>query len=130
MPGTPLRRMEEEPELRISLVQPIHLLKNPCAEELLELPHAPQCQSFGKVQLQNKNRPLRLLALMNIFKSPSKTVLDGSGFEKPILIQMDTLQNHLLQSVGKKFSQKLQAGISQRNGPEIIGTNRREHFWN
>ena len=87
-------------------------------------------KSFCKVQLENKNRLFRFLALMNVFKIPSKTVLDGSGFEKPILIHMDTLQNHLLRSIGKKFSQELQASIGQRNGPEIIGANRREHFRN
>jgi hypothetical protein len=41
---------------------------------------------------------------MKILKSPSKTVLNCSGFNKTILINVNQLGDNSLQSVGQQFS--------------------------
>ena len=48
-------------------------------------------KSFGKVQFQDYNFLLCLMALVNIFNAPGKAVLDSSRSDKTILIGMEQL---------------------------------------
>ena len=56
---------------------------------------------------------------MQIFKSPCKTVLDCSALEKAILVWMDQVKNHLLQSVCKKFGNDFESTIDKGYGSEF-----------
>ena len=60
-------------------------------------------ESFGEVQLEQNNLMRRPLALVNIFKLPCKTVLDGSPLNEPILVLVYDFQNNFLQTIGQYF---------------------------
>jgi hypothetical protein len=78
-------------------------------------------KSFSKIQLQdNNNRLLGCMTLMKIFKSLGNTILNGSGFQKTILMFVNAIQNPPLYSVCHQFSEKFQTHIGQRDGPVII----------
>ena len=55
---------------------------------------------FSEVQFQENDFAFRSLALVYILKGPSKTVMDGSFFQEPILVFMNNFQDHSLQSIG------------------------------
>lgn len=57
-------------------------------------------KSFGNVKFDNKDRPLGLVTLKQIFQGPGNTILNGSTFKKDIPILMNTPQDHMLQTIG------------------------------
>ena len=58
-------------------------------------------KGLSKVQLKDYNWALGLLILMNILKAPGQTILNRPALEEPILIFVDALEDHPLQSVGQ-----------------------------
>jgi hypothetical protein len=60
-------------------------------------------KSFSKIQLENDDRFLGLLALVDVFEGPCQTILDGSALEEPILIFVDAFENYPLQMISQKF---------------------------
>jgi hypothetical protein len=60
------------------------------------------------------------MTLMKIFISPGQTILNGSGFDKTILVCMNQLHNDSLKSISKQFSQQLESTIQERDGSEVI----------
>jgi hypothetical protein len=60
------------------------------------------------------------LALVDVFESPSKVIMDGPTAKKSILVTMHNLENNFLQPVGQDFCDHFQAAIKKCNGPKII----------
>ena len=79
-------------------------------------------KSFCKIQFENNNFSFAMVALMNVFKAPGNAVLDGSPFDKSVLVVMQKLDNNLLQSVCQDLCQQLDAAIEKRDRSEIINS--------
>ena len=60
-------------------------------------------ESLCEVQLKKNDWPLGSFALMDVFKTPFQTVLNGSTPQKTILIAMDTFQDHTLKTICQKL---------------------------
>lgn len=87
-PGIPFKRTAEVPELKIMSTHISHLSKSSSFEKFhnnIVLNHVKQ---FFEVQLEHHNWIFRLVTLVQIFKSPSKTGLYCSILEETILIRM------------------------------------------
>jgi hypothetical protein len=69
------------------------------------------------------------MALVDIFKAPSKAILDCSTSDKTILVFMNDLQNEALESLSKKLSQELDTTVEKGNGSEIICSRRGIDLW-
>ena len=72
-----------------------------------------------KVQLKDYNWPLGLMALVQIFKGPTNTILNCSALNETILIFVNTLHDQFLESIGSHFGKKLQPHASERDRPII-----------
>ena len=68
-------------------------------------------ERLSKIQLKLNNRSLGGLALVNVLKCPSKTILYRSPTYESILVTTNTFQNDLLESVSQEFSNELKAAI-------------------
>jgi hypothetical protein len=56
---------------------------------------------------------------MDILKGPSKAVLDGSIFNKIILVFVNKGDYLLLESIGQQLSDDFHATIEEGNWPEV-----------
>ena len=56
-------------------------------------------KSFSKVQFKNNNLFFALMTLVNIFKTPGQTILNGSVSNETILVCMYEIKNKNLQSL-------------------------------
>jgi predicted hydrocarbon binding protein len=79
-----------------------------------------QIKSFLKIKLENNSFPLRLVALVEELKSPTKTVLDSFSFDKAILIFMNYIKSNNLQPIRQQFGNQLGRSTHERNWFEII----------
>jgi hypothetical protein len=48
-------------------------------------------KSFGKIKFEDDNFLPTVMTLMNVLKTPSNAILNGSGSNKTILISMEKL---------------------------------------
>ena len=85
-------------------------------------------KSLFKIQLKNHNRPLRLMALMQIFQGPADAVLDSPALYKAILIFMYACHNYLLEPICSHVRQKLKTHPSQGNWSIITNPFRVQFF--
>ena len=69
------------------------------------------------------------MALMEIFQSPSNTVLYGSIFDETILILMNTPGDLSLKSIGSHLSEHFNTHTSQGDGPKITDGLRACFLW-
>ena len=69
-------------------------------------------KSLLKVELKENDGPLRLFALVNLFKTPGQAVLNSSGFNEPMPILMNAPQNFLSKPVGSHFGQQFKSKAS------------------
>ena len=60
-------------------------------------------KGLSKVQLKDYDWTLGLFTLMNILKTPGQTILNRPTLKEPILIFVDALKDHPLQSIGQQF---------------------------
>ena len=44
--------------------------------------------------------------MVNIFKTPGKTILNGAAFEETIQVLMNATKDNLLQTIGQKLGEK------------------------
>ena len=56
-----------------------------------------------KVQLEDNHFLFVFMADVEILKSPSQTILNGSGFDKPILVLVDKTCDEGLESISKQL---------------------------
>jgi hypothetical protein len=61
---------------------------------------------------------------MQKFKSPTQTILNGPSLDKAILLFMNNLQGHKLNSICKKFCNQFGRGVHKGNWPKIMNS-----FW-
>jgi hypothetical protein len=59
--------------------------------------HSVKC--FLEVELKNDGFSLRLMTLMDVFKTPSEAVLDCAGANEPVLVLVYNFQNNFLKMV-------------------------------
>lgn len=88
-------------------------------------------KGFCKVQFHNDYLLLRMMTLVNVFKTPCQAILNGSELNETILIPVDNLKHNLLESLCQKFGQHLDTAAKQEIGLKskavmgllILGTN-------
>ena len=76
-------------------------------------------KSLLKVQFEDDNGPLRLMALMQILKGPTNAVLNCSALNETILILMNAFHNYPLKPIGSHLRKELQTHACERNRPII-----------
>ena len=72
-----------------------------------------------KVQFENYYRSLGLMTLVQVFKGPTKIILDCSALNETILIFVNALHNQLLESICSHFGEELEPHTSERDRPII-----------
>ena len=82
-------------------------------------------KGFGKVQFEQHYLMGLPLALVDIFKRPSKAVLDGPPLNETVLVSIDDNQDNFLQTVGQYFGDDFQTAIQLGYWPIVIGSFRR-----
>ena len=71
---------------------------------------------FFKVEFQKKYFFLGFMAFVNIFKAPSKTILNIPRLDKSILVLMYKLYDHLLKSICQNRCDALESTINREIG--------------
>lgn len=79
-------------------------------------------KSLFKIQLEDKKFPLGLMALMQIFHSPSNTIMYSSGFDEAILVLVHTSENFQLKPISSHLGQKFKPHAGKRNWHVIISS--------
>lgn len=84
-PKTPLRRTEKVPKKTILYIHLIHIWPKPVhrVNDNFMFHHV---KGLFKVKFNNDHLRFGLVTWMKVFKRPNEIVLNGSTFEKPILI--------------------------------------------
>ena len=77
-------------------------------------------KSFGEIQLGKNNRSLGGLALVNVLKCPSKTILYSPAFEKAILVSMHDFEDDFFESISQKNCDNFEATIEKRDRSIVI----------
>lgn len=127
--GTPFRRTEEVPEPMIVLIHLIHLSLKPFALRTQYITsRSILSKAFSKFIFSIIISFVDLWQICRYSKAEA-IILDGSGFQKAILVGMDR-GNDLLQHVCQQLGYKLDATIEQGHWLEVYQFCRVIHFWN
>ena len=81
------------------------------------------------IMFEKDDQSLRGLALMYIFKGPSKAVFNCSPFNETILVFVDDFKDDFLQPISQDFRDEFQATVKQSDWSVVIRSFRGRRFW-